>query len=145
MKIIPFKQVNTKDSFFDTFRKNYPEWDDWCERKKDDMVYIDELDGKIISFMKLKIEYTQIIYPYKVEPEISEKILKICSFKSLQYFCDSFLKYIEDYAHSENIDVIYGTIFISTDTIKLYEFLNNNGFIPSGIKDNGEIIITKRL
>lgn len=146
MKIVKFGEINIDDPFFDSFKENYPEFKDWWKRKKDDLVFIDTTeDGQIVSFLKLKIEYTETHYPYKTEVEKTEKVLKICSFKGMKYFCDIMLRYIENFASSEKVDVIYGTIFVSQETIKLFELLKENGFSVHGVKDSGELIIVKNI
>lgn len=144
MLICPFKEVNIEDEFFNSFKENYPEWEEWWKNHQNDLVCLFKENDRIISFLKLKIEYSVCNYPYKKQENI-EKVLKICSFKSIKYFDQTFIKYIFDYANAEKINVIYGTLFINEKTIKLYHLLLENGFNITNVHKNNEVVLTKIL
>ncbi len=52
-----FGNINLSDSFFDSFRNDYPGFEEWFHRKSDEVAYVCQSDnGKILAFLYLKIE-----------------------------------------------------------------------------------------
>lgn len=107
-----FAEVDLRDPFFQTLRNDYPGFDDWFVRKRDQDAFVQYEDNKIIGFLYLKVE-TQMVCD--VEPVIcANKILKVGTFKIEAHgtkMGEQFIKIIMDYAMNENVDVCYVTIF----------------------------------
>lgn len=51
-----FGNVDIKETFFDSFRKDYADFDDWFNRKADETAYICSYDGAINAFLYIKKE-----------------------------------------------------------------------------------------
>lgn len=138
-----FGNINLDDSFFDSFKGDYAEFEDWFNRKSDKESYICETDEGVKAFLFVKIEESTEIYK-DITPEfLPKKRLKIGTFKvtSTGYkLGERFLKIIFDNAKANHVEEIYVTIFDKREEQKrLIELLKDWGFKEWGKKetDNG--------
>ena len=56
VKKVDFAEVNLKNSFFDSFREDYLEFDSWFNDKSEDSCYVCYSDGNLTAFLFVKIE-----------------------------------------------------------------------------------------
>jgi predicted nucleic acid-binding protein len=137
-----FGNVDSTDSFFDSFRNSYTEFDRWFARKCDEEAYICRSDSnKILGFLYLKTEDVSENYS-DIEPPFSPKRrLKVGTFKveSTGFrLGERFVKIIFDNAQQRNVDEIYVTLFTDRgELVALEELLYRWGFVYYGIKHNG--------
>lgn len=137
----PFKDINLNDSFFDSLKKDYTEFERWFKRKSEenDKAFIQIVNNQLEGFLYLKQEKGPIT---DVEPSIDCHIaVKIGTFKVVPHgtrLGERFIKKSLDFAISNSIDIIYVTIFSHHDYL-LKMFLNY-GFKIHGTKTtaNGE-------
>ena len=133
-----FGNINLNDSFFDSFKIDYEEFENWFKRKAETEAYICETDGNIRAFLFLKYENESENY-LNVEPKfIRKKRLKIGTFKveSTGFkLGERFLKIIFDNALNYDVDEIYVTIFDKREEQRfLIDLLEEWGFIYWGTK-----------
>jgi len=133
-----FGNINLKDDFFDTFRNEYKCFNEWFNRKADELAYVCLDSGKILAFLYIKTEnedenYSDIhpIFPKK-------KRLKIGTFKvTLNGYKigERFLKIIFDNALKQKVEEIYVTIFNkNSEEERLIDLLLDWGFNYGGTK-----------
>jgi len=136
-----FININLEDKFFDSFKSDYPDFDDWVRRKSQDVAYVcrDE-NNKIVAFLYLKIEERTEPYNNLVPTFEPKKRLKIGSFKVILYgveLGERFLKIAFDNAIRFKVDEIYLTIFNnSIEEQLLILLIKRFGFIEYGVKEN---------
>jgi len=135
-----FGNVNLSDSFFDSFRENYNGFNDWFNRKSDEIAYICNVSDQIMAFLYVKKEDESEDYS-DINPIFPKKNrLKIGTFKvSLNGFRlgERFLKIIFDNALKQKVDEIYVTIFNDNpDKQRLIDLLKNWGFGYWGTKNS---------
>jgi predicted nucleic acid-binding protein len=140
-----FGNVDVSDSFFDSFRHDYPNFERWFNRKADEIAYTCRDDeGRILAFLYLKTEGPD--EPYSdIFPAFSPKYrLKIGTFKTVlngYKIGERFLKIVFDNALQQSIDEIYLTIFDHTpEHDRLINLISQWGFSRYGdkISDGGE-------
>lgn len=133
-----FGNIDLKDSFFDSFRGDYPGFDKWFIKKSDDFAYVCLLAGKIVAFLYLKQEGHDENYSEIVPPMGKAKRLKIGTFKVEHNgfkIGERFLKIIFDNALKLSVGEIYVTIFDKTlEQKRLIEMLLEWGFVFYGKK-----------
>ena len=146
---VRFRDVDSKDSFFDSFRNAYGDFDRWFLRKCDEEAYICFADdnrasdgNRILGFLYLKTEGVSEDYS-DIEPQFSPKRrLKVGTFKveSTGFrLGERFVKIIFDNAQQQNVDEIYVTLFTDREELIVLEnLLYRWGFIEYGIKYTGE-------
>lgn len=137
---VPFGEVNLEDEFFDSFREDYPGFDQWFIRKSDEPAYVSEDSGKVVAFLYVKVEERGESYA-DIRPSFPPKRrLKIGTFKvelNGYKLGERFLKIIFDNAVSQRVDEIYVTIFPKTiGQQRLIKLLEEFGFIHHGEKLN---------
>lgn len=143
-----FGEVNLNDNFFDSLKDDYPEFEDWFERKKDEKALLQYDDiGKIMGFLYMKLEYSKVD---DVEPVIeSDKILKVGTFKINAHgtkLGEQFIKVILDKAVEQKVDVCYVTIFPKHDSlIKLVNYFGFEYYGTKGTGDNQENVYLRRM
>lgn len=135
-----FGNVNLSDSFFDSFRRDYPDFDRWFNRKSDEPAYVC-LDGeKVVAFLYLKVEdecepYSDIVPSFRPKRRLKIGTLKV----ELNGFKlgERFLKIVFDNALRQAVDEIYVTIFPrSLEQERLIKLLQDFGFLLHGEKQN---------
>ncbi len=143
-----FGEVDLNDNFFDSLKADYPEFEDWFVRKKDEKAFLQYDDfGKIMGFLYLKLEYSNV---NDVEPNIeADKILKVGTFKINAHgtkLGEQFIKVILDKAIEQKVDVCYVTIFPKHDSlIKLVDYFGFEYYGTKGTGDNLENVYLRRM
>lgn len=162
VKKVKFGDVNLQSNFFDSFRKDYPEFDRWFLRKADEEAYVCKQEGKnangtidhTVAFLYLKIENANEIYHDISPPFKPSKRLKIGTMKvelNGYKIGERFLKIIFDNAILANVEEIYVTIYENTDGQKrLVNLLEEFGFERYGFKNHGtseapEVVLVKSM
>jgi predicted nucleic acid-binding protein len=136
-----FGATNLADSFFDSFRVEYPNFDRWFNRKADETAYVCSTDkGKIIGFLYLKREGTNENYS-DIAPQFKPKVrIKIGTMKVAANgfkIGERFLKIVFDNALLIGADEIYVTAFRRTDDhLRLLNLLEEWGFKKHGLKSS---------
>ena len=135
-----FGTLDVKNSFFDSFRKNYSGFDDWFNRKSDESAYVCFNENDLLAFLYIKKEDEREVYS-DITPNFGKKKrLKIGTFK-IQFngfkLGERFLKIVFDNAINQRVDEIYFTIFSNTvEQARLIELLSDFGFCYYGNKVN---------
>jgi hypothetical protein len=134
-----FGNLNLRDSFFDSFMRDYPGFTEWFNRKADEQAYICQSnDGEMQAFLYLKQEYENEPYADIDPPLRPLKRLKIGTFKVTlngHKLGERFLKIVFDNAVATNSSEIYVTIFDrDPDQQRLIALLEDWGFIRHGFK-----------
>lgn len=145
-----FGDINLRDSFFDSFREDYKNFDKWFIKKSDEIAYVTINKGNILSFLFLKVENKDENYS-DISPVFSpKKRLKIGTFKVTNNgvrLGERFIKIIFDNAIRSKIDEIYVTVFDKRDEqLRLISLLEDWGFVFHGIKtgENGKELVYVR-
>lgn len=134
-----FGNIDLSDAFFDSFKKDYAEFEQWFNKKSDHFAYVCRSDeGSILAFLYLKVEDERESYP-DIQPYLApSKRLKVGTFKvSLNGYKlgERFLKIIFDNATLFQTNEIYLTIFNNTvDQERLSLLMEDWGFCKHGIK-----------
>lgn len=146
-----FGNLNLRDTFFDSFREDYKEFDDWFNRKSDEIAYICTSEtGEIVAFLYVKIEERNECYSDIVPTFNPAKRLKIGTFKVISNgykLGERFLKIVFDNALRFSVEEIYVTLFSHTlEQSRLIELLCDWGFEKYGVKrtGNGEEVVLLR-
>jgi hypothetical protein len=135
-----FGRVNVVDPFFDSFRREYDQFDRWFARKSEEPAYVSFDGGRVVAFLYLKIEDEREPY-HDIAPRFSpKKRLKIGTLKvELNGFKlgERFLKIVFDNALVQKVEEIYVTIFPhSMLQQRLIQLLEDFGFSFYGEKRN---------
>ncbi|MFI5158864.1 MAG: PIN domain-containing protein [Sphingobacteriales bacterium] len=145
-----FGEVNLKDSFFDSFRQDYAEFDTWFIKKSDEICYVCFQDDVLSAFLYIKVEDSNENYADTTPSFPRKKRLKVGTLKVTANgfkIGERFLKIIFDNALVNKVDEIYITIFDKTaEHERLISLLQDYGFTYYGDKssNNGvEKIYTK--
>lgn len=133
-----FGNIDLADHFFDTFRNDYKGFNEWFNRKSDEIAYICKESNQILAFLYLKKESVDENYS-DIQPFFpKKKRLKIGTFKvNLNGFRlgERFLKIIFDNALKQKVDEIYVTIFNKrSEDERLINLLLDWGFRYWGVK-----------
>jgi predicted nucleic acid-binding protein len=102
-----FGNVHLDDPFFDSFRRDYVDFNRWFNRKADEVAYVSKTEsGELIAFLYLKLE--EPLEPYSdIEPRFWPcRRLKIGTFKVAMNgykLGERFLKIIFDNAITQNV------------------------------------------
>jgi hypothetical protein len=146
-----FGNLDIRDSFFDSFKDDYAEFDEWFNRKSDEFAYVCKSDeGEIVAFLYVKPEGKDENYADIAPPLSPAKRLKIGTFKIISNgykLGERFLKIIFDNALRFSVDEIYVTLFNYTlEQHRLAALLGDWGFESYGIKrtNNGEEVVLVR-
>ncbi|WP_151753345.1 PIN domain-containing protein [Acinetobacter soli] len=145
-KILPIKteyfgNIPLKDNFFDSFRKDYPGFDEWFNKKSDETAYYcKNTENEVIAFLFLKVEDGKEDYSNILAPFFPKKRLKIGTFKVISNgykLGERFIKIIFDNALRFKVDEIYVTIFDNDDNkLRLIRLLEEWGFKKHGKKNS---------
>jgi len=133
-----FGNLDLADEFFTSFKEDYPGYEEWFNRKADEIVYVCLSEGKPIALLYLKVEGKDEDYS-DIDPPMSKKRhLKIGTFKvALNGFRlgERFLKIVFDNALRFNVDGIYVTIFNKRiEQQRLINLFEEYGFHLHGYK-----------
>ena len=128
-----FAEINLKDSFFDSLRVSYPEFDEWYNRKAaaGATAYCYYINGELKDFLYLKIEEEELS---DIEPILpAKKRLKVGTFKvdndnRHTTRGERFMKKIMDMAIAEDVDEIYVTMFPTEELQGLIRMFEKFGF-----------------
>lgn len=143
-----FGNVNLRDTFFDSFRSDYPGFNVWFNRKADESAYVctSEKD-EVLAFLYLKREGPDENYN-DIAPVFSPaQRLKIGTFKVVVNgfkLGERFLKIVFDNALLYDVTEIYVTAFRRTvDQHRLIQMLEDWGFTPYGTKNGAEQVYVR--
>lgn len=144
---IPFGKINLDDPFFLSLKNDYMGFAEWFQRKRNEIAYItfNSKNGKLLSFLYLKIEGPEENYA-DIQPAFPQKKrLKVGTFKVIRNgfrLGERFLKIIFDNALKHKVDEIYVTIFDRSDEQKrLITLMEKWGFVYWGKKDEENVYV----
>ena len=108
--------IDIEDHFFDSLKQDYKSFVKWFIKKQqcEAYAYITKKDGKISSFLMLKIEDETEDYSQMDEPFSPKKRLKVSTMKvddTGKKIGESFIKIIVQTAIKNDLDEIYITVF----------------------------------
>jgi len=141
--------ADINDSFFDSLKKSYPEFEDWFKRKKDEEAYCYYEGTKLQALLLLKNEeigenYSDISPTMRVNRK-----LKVSTFKvdlKGKKIGERFIKIIFDQAIYSNVNEIYVTIFDNdNDKINLIKYFEKFGFVYHGKKNGKELVYIRNM
>lgn len=145
---VKFGTIDLKDAFFDSLREDYPGFDTWFTRKYDEEAYItiNSSNGKLLSFLYLKVEGVDENYSDMAPPLPQKRRLKVGTFKVISNgfrLGERFLKIIFDNALKNHVQEIYVTVYDRRDEQKrLITLLEAWGFRRWG-KKGAEIVYVR--
>lgn len=144
-KVLAVKKVllgnlDIADSFFDSFKEDYPCFEEWFNRKADETSYVCFDGDKISAVLYIKPEKETEDYS-DISPGFNKmKRLKISTFKvglNGYRLGERFLKIVFDNAFRFKVSEIYVTIYNKRpEQQKLIELLEEYGFKFHGHKDS---------
>ena len=147
-----FGDVNLPDPFFDSFRRDYPGFDKWFNRKAEEPAYICRDNDTIVAFLYLKLEGEREPYPDIAPAFRPKRRLKIGTMKvelNGYKIGERFLKIVFDNAIRQHVDEVYVTIFERTlEQQRLVGLLRDFGFVQAGVKRNpfgDELVLARDL
>lgn len=148
-----FGNIALSDGFFDSFRRDYPGFDFWFNRKSDERAYICSSDkGETQAFLYLKQEGSEEAYSDITPVFAPKRRLKIGTFKVTlngHKLGERFLKIVFDNALAAKVEEIYVTIFDKdTEQQRLIALLEEWGFVRHGFKRGkagSEIVLVRDL
>jgi len=134
-----FGNLDLNDTFFDSFKEDYKEYERWFRKKAYEEVYVCKSDEKIVGLLYLKREGKDEPYD-DITPRFPPKNrLKIGSFKVELHghkLGERLLKIVFDNALNLRVDEIYVTIFDKREEQKrLISLLQDYGFYLHGKKE----------
>ena len=152
VKKVDFAHVNLQDTFFDSFREDYIGFDNWFNKKADEIAYVCYTNNILSAFLYIKVEeenenYSDIVPNFKKKKRLKIGTLKVTSngFK----IGERFLKIIFDNALQYNVSEVYVTIFNKRpEQSRLITLIEDWGFNYYGTKvtTNGtENVYTKNF
>lgn len=141
-----FSEINLADTFFDSLRDDYAEFDTWFKKKQGqgEQAYVMFLEEKISGFMYLKDETESIKLKNKKLDTIRR--MKIGTFKLNSrgtILGDRFLALALRDAVKNNHDRAYVTVFKKHE--KLVSLFKKFGFREAGETIDGELFLGKRM
>lgn len=144
-----FGHVDLRSPFFDSFREDYPGFDQWFNGKSDEPAYICERNGELEAFLFLKVENEREPY-HDIEPRFPPKRrLKIGTLKvALNGYRlgERFLKIVFDNAVRQRVDEVYVTIFPKrVGQKRLIALLEEFGFRLHGKKGADEDVYVRDM
>lgn len=144
---IPFNMIDLNDPFFLSLKNDYTGFAEWFQRKRNETAYItfNSKNGKLLSFLYLKIEGPEENYA-DIQPAFPQKKrLKVGTFKVIRNgfrLGERFLKIIFDNALKHKVDEIYVTIFDRSDEQKrLIALMEKWGFVYWGKKGDENVYV----
>jgi len=127
-----FAQIDSQDTFFDSFREDYDGFDRWFNKKADEIAYVCYDDNILVAFLYIKVEEETENYS-DIEPNFRRaRRLKIGTFKVISNgfrLGERFLKIIFDNALQYRVEEIYVTVFDKRpEQVRLIGLLEEWGF-----------------
>jgi len=139
VKKVDFAEVDIKDTFFNSFREDYEEFDEWYNSKSEHPCYVCYSDHQLTAFLYIKIEkageepYSDINPVFKPKKRLKIGTLKVTS--NGYKIGERFLKTIFENALLFKVEEVYVTLFNKRpEQEQLIEMLEEWGFIKHGIK-----------
>ena len=139
----PFAQIDVKDHFFDTLRRDYQGFEDWFERKAQEganAFVMHGEDGTLQAFLFLKVEEGVVD---DVEPPMQPKRrLKVGTLKINAHgtkLGERFIKKITDAAVLKSCREIYVTVF--PKHTPLVALLTRYGFVKVAKKGEEDVLM----
>jgi len=144
----PTHNLNLKDSFFDSLRFGYPEFDDWMKKVsakgRECWAYFRE-DGSIGALLIFKQEDEHI----DCDTQITKmKRLKICTLKvdeTGHRIGELLIKISSEYAVKNRLQEMFITHFTTGSDDALVKLISEYGFIRQGSNSRGEEVFLKSL
>ena len=150
IEIKRFNEIALSDCFFDSLKKDYPDFEIWYNKKskKAEEVFIQQSSsGNLQGFLYMKIETEELD---DINPSMpAMKRLKVGTFKIDAHntkLGERFVKKIVDKAIYEDVGEIYVTIF--EKHVGLISLLQRYGFAKYGTKGSGEkpeLVFVKKM
>lgn len=133
-----FESLNLDDSFFDSLRDDYKEFNSWFDTKKamNEKAFVISDEGKIEGFLYLKYEDEDDVDPTINPPLPPQNRIKMGTFKVIPKktrLGERFIKIAIDEALNREVNYIYVTAFQKHS--KLIELLCEFGFKMYGNKE----------
>lgn len=148
IKVKKFENIDLSDTFFNSLKEDYPEFEKWFYSKKDKLAHvIYNKENKLEGFLYTKLEND--IVDDIVPPIVAPLILKIGTFKVNPHgtkLGERFIKKSLDIAISQHVDICYVTVFEKHSY--LINLLKKYGFYEHGHKrqnDKTEIVLIKDM
>lgn len=143
---VEFSECNINDTFFDSLKDDYPEFETWFQRKiqEHEKVYIYSDNKDIHAFSYLKDECEEIILKNEILPSqnrIKIGTLKIGSDLRGQRFGEGLIGIALWNWQSSGYDEIYVTVF--PKHTMLINLLTKFGFMTKGENQRGELVFIK--
>ena len=144
-----FGDLDVRDSFFNSFRADYPAFDHWFNRKADETAYVCQSEGnQMLAFLYVKVErpgedYSDIVPP--LSPALRLKIGTLKVVLNGYRLGERFLKIVFDNALRYKVAQVYVTAFGRTpEQQRLVRFLRAWGFALHGTKGaDGESVYVR--
>lgn len=154
LQIQQFSDIDLKDSFFDSLRASYPEFDEWYHKKEaaGATAYCYYINEELKDFLYLKLEEEELSDVVPVQP--LKKRLKVGTFKvdndnRHTTRGERFMKKIMDMAIAEDVDEIYVTMFPTEELQGLIRMFEKFGFSHIADKPhedgNTEYVLVKNM
>ena len=154
LQVQRFSDINLNDSFFDSLRASYPEFNEWYNKKAaaGATAYCYYVDNELKDFLYLKIEEEELSDLTPVLP--AKKRLKVGTFKvdndnRHTTRGERFMKKIMDMAIAEDVDEIYVTMFPTEELQGLIRMFEKFGFSHIADKPheggNAEYVLIKDM
>ena len=133
LQVQRFSDIDLNDSFFDSLRASYPEFNEWYNKKAaaGATAYCYYVDNELKDFLYLKIEEEELSDLTPALP--AKKRLKVGTFKvdnedRHTTRGERFMKKIMDKAIAEDVDEIYVTMFPTEELQGLIRMFEKFGF-----------------
>lgn len=152
MELKKFSDINLEDTFFDTLKQDYPEFEGWFQRKSLEgaIAFIQHMPDtmSLQGFLYLKREFGEIDNVVPVLPALTR--LKVGTFKIDAHntkLGERFIKKILDVAIYTNSKEVYVTIYSKHKG--LIRLLQRYGFIQKATKphegEESELVLVKNM
>ena len=154
LQVQRFSDIDLNDSFFDSLRASYPEFNEWYNKKAaaGATAYCYYVDNELKDFLYLKIEEEELSDLIPALP--AKKRLKVGTFKvdndnRHTTRGERFMKKIMDKAIAEDVDEIYVTMFPTEELQGLIRMFEKFGFSHIADKPheggNAEYVLIKDM
>ena len=154
LQVQRFSDIDLNDSFFDSLRASYPEFNEWYNKKAaaGATAYCYYVDNELKDFLYLKIEEDELSDLTPALP--AKKRLKVGTFKvdnedRHTTRGERFMKKIMDMAIAEDVDEIYVTMFPTEELQGLIRMFEKFGFSHIADKPheggNAEYVLIKDM